>query len=32
MQWETGIKFDINKRLSGTVALYDIDKKNVLVS
>ncbi|MDB5653709.1 MAG: TonB-dependent siderophore receptor [Tardiphaga sp.] len=31
-QWETGIKFDINKRLSGTIALYDIDKKNVLVS
>jgi iron complex outermembrane receptor protein len=31
-QWETGVKFDINKRLSGTVALYDIDKKNVLVS
>jgi len=32
VQWETGVKFDINKRLSGTVALYDIDKKNVLVS
>ena len=31
-QWETGLKFDINKRLSGTMALYDIDKKNVLVS
>jgi iron complex outermembrane receptor protein len=31
-QWETGVKFDINKRLSGTIALYDIDKKNVLVS
>jgi iron complex outermembrane receptor protein len=31
-QWEAGVKFDINKRLSGTVALYDIDKKNVLVS
>jgi iron complex outermembrane receptor protein len=31
-QWETGVKFDINKRLSGTVALYDIEKKNVLVS
>ncbi len=30
-QWETGIKFDVNKRLSGTFALYDIDKKNVLV-
>jgi iron complex outermembrane receptor protein len=32
VQWETGIKFDINKRLSGNVAFYDIDKKNVLVS
>jgi iron complex outermembrane recepter protein len=32
VQWETGVKFDINKRLSGTMALYDIDKKNVLVS
>ena len=32
VSWETGVKFDINKRLSGTVALYDIDKKNVLVS
>jgi iron complex outermembrane receptor protein len=31
-QWETGVRFDINKRLSGTVALYDIEKKNVLVS
>ena len=31
-QWETGVKFDINKRLSGTMALYDIDKKNVLVT
>ncbi len=31
-QWETGVKFDFNKRISGTVALYDIDKKNVLVS
>ena len=31
-QWETGVKFDINKRLSGTVALYDIEKKNVLVT
>jgi len=29
--WETGVKFDVNQRLSGTVALYDIDKKNVLV-
>ncbi len=32
VSWETGVKFDINKRLSGTMALYDIDKKNVLVS
>ena len=31
-QWETGVKFDFNKRISGTLALYDIDKKNVLVS
>lgn len=31
-QWETGLKFDVNKRLSGTLALYDIEKKNVLVS
>jgi iron complex outermembrane recepter protein len=31
-QWETGFKFDINKRLSGTLAFYDIEKKNVLVS
>ncbi|CAN5472611.1 TonB-dependent siderophore receptor [soil metagenome] len=31
-QWETGVRFDLNKRLSGTVALYDIEKKNVLVS
>jgi len=31
-QWETGVKFDVNQRLSGTVALYDIDKRNVLVS
>jgi iron complex outermembrane recepter protein len=31
-QWETGVKFDFNKRLSGTLALYDIDKQNVLVS
>jgi iron complex outermembrane receptor protein len=32
VQWETGLKFDLNHRLSGTVALYDIDKTNVLVS
>ncbi|OMI06878.1 TonB-dependent receptor [Bradyrhizobium brasilense] len=31
-QWETGVKFDFNKQISGTLALYDIDKKNVLVS
>jgi iron complex outermembrane receptor protein len=31
-QWETGLKFDLDKRLSGTLALYDIQKKNVLVS
>ena len=31
-QWETGVKFDVNKRLSGTLAFYDIEKKNVLVS
>jgi iron complex outermembrane receptor protein len=30
--WETGAKFDLNQRLSGTVAVYDIDKRNVLVS
>lgn len=30
-QWETGVKFDVNKRLSGTLALYNIEKKNVLV-
>jgi iron complex outermembrane recepter protein len=32
VSWETGAKFDLNQRLSGTVAVYDIDKKNVLVS
>jgi len=32
VQYETGVKFDLNKRLSGTVAFYDIDKSNVLVS
>ncbi|MGO4712354.1 TonB-dependent siderophore receptor [Bradyrhizobium sp. 2TAF24] len=32
VSWETGVKFDINSRISGTLALYDIDKKNVLVS
>jgi iron complex outermembrane receptor protein len=30
-QWETGLKYD-NKRISGTLAFYDIQKKNVLVS
>ncbi|QUS42491.1 TonB-dependent siderophore receptor [Tardiphaga alba] len=32
VQWETGIKFDVNKRLSGNIAVFDIDKKNVLVA
>lgn len=31
-QWESGLKFDVNKSLSGTLAFYNIDKKNVLVS
>jgi len=31
-QYEAGLKFDLDKRLSGTVAVYDIDKRNVLVS
>jgi iron complex outermembrane receptor protein len=31
-QRETGIKFDLDKRLSGTVALYDIEKKNVVIT
>ncbi|MGF6310731.1 iron complex outermembrane receptor protein [Bradyrhizobium sp. i1.8.4] len=31
-QYEAGLKFDLNKRISGTVAVYDIDKRNVLVS
>ncbi|MCG6207538.1 TonB-dependent siderophore receptor [Rhodopseudomonas sp. HC1] len=31
-QYEAGLKFDLNKRLSGTLAVYDIDKTNVLVS
>lgn len=31
MQWETGLKFDVGKRLSGTLAVYEIEKKNVLV-
>jgi iron complex outermembrane receptor protein len=30
-QWETGLKYD-NKRISGTLAFYDIEKKNVLVA
>ncbi|SFH80648.1 TonB-dependent siderophore receptor [Bradyrhizobium sp. Gha] len=30
-QWETGLKFDVNRRLSGSFAVYDIQKKNVLV-
>ncbi|MCP9630601.1 TonB-dependent siderophore receptor [Rhodopseudomonas palustris] len=31
-QYEAGLKFDLNQRLSGTLAVYNIDKKNVLVS
>lgn len=31
-QYEAGLKFDLNKRLSGTLAVYDIEKHNVLVS
>lgn len=30
-QYETGLKFDLNKRISGTLAVYDIEKRNVLV-
>jgi iron complex outermembrane receptor protein len=30
-QWEAGLKYD-NKRISGTLAFYDIEKKNVLVA
>lgn len=29
VSYETGVKFDFNQRTSGTVALYDLDKKNV---
>ena len=29
VSYETGVKFDLNQRLSGTVALYDLDKSNV---
>ena len=29
VSYETGVKFDLNQRISGTVALYDLDKKNV---
>ncbi|AMA55525.1 TonB-dependent siderophore receptor [Bradyrhizobium sp. CCGE-LA001] len=29
VSYETGLKFDLNQRISGTVALYDLDKKNV---
>lgn len=32
VSWETGIKFDLNKRLSGTIALYNLNKTNVLTS
>jgi iron complex outermembrane receptor protein len=31
-QWETGLKFDINNGLSGTLGFYDIEKRNVLVT
>lgn len=29
VSYETGVKFDLNQRISGTVAFYDLDKKNV---
>ena len=29
VSYETGVKFDLNKRISGTLAFYDLDKKNV---
>lgn len=29
VSYETGVKFDLIKRISGTLALYDLDKKNV---
>ena len=29
VSYETGVKFDLNKRISGTLALYNLDKKNV---
>ena len=29
VSYETGLKFDVNKRISGTLAFYDLDKKNV---
>ncbi|MCW2222632.1 iron complex outermembrane receptor protein [Bradyrhizobium japonicum] len=29
VSYETGVKFDLNKRISGTLAIYDLDKKNV---
>lgn len=32
VSYETGLKFNLDKRLLGTVAFFDIDKKNVLVS
>ncbi|MGT2438959.1 TonB-dependent siderophore receptor [Bradyrhizobium betae] len=31
-QYETGLKFDLDQRLSGTLAVYDIQKQNVLVN
>ncbi|MET0719719.1 MAG: TonB-dependent siderophore receptor [Tardiphaga sp.] len=32
VSYEAGVKFDFDKRLSGSVAFYDLTKKNVLVS
>jgi iron complex outermembrane receptor protein len=29
VSYETGVKFDLNKRISGTLAFYDLDKRNV---
>lgn len=29
VSYETGVKFDFNQRISGTIALYDLDKRNV---
>jgi iron complex outermembrane receptor protein len=32
VSYEAGVKFDFNKRLSGSLAFYDLNKKNVAVS